>query len=198
MRLFGTKTSPYTRKVRVVAAELGLDLDFTEVVFSDPPADFAAANPLRKAPTLMADDRTAIYDSPVIAEWLCAEHGGGALLPPSGARRWAILKTQALADGLLDAAVSVRYESQRPPAQQSADWIEKQLGKVRRALEVLEADGAWRALDAVDLGQIAVASALGYLALRMPDLLDRSLYPSLLDWQDRFAQRPSMAATAPA
>ncbi len=198
MRLFGTKTSPYSRKIRLVAAELGVAVDFVEVAFNDPPADFAAANPLRKAPTLIADDGTAIYDFPVIAEWLCAEHGGDHLLPARGPKRWAVLTTEALADGVLDSVVSVRYESQRPAAQQSADWIDKQLGKVRRSLEALEVDTAWRPSDAVDLGQIAVASALGYIALRMPDLLDRSLYPGLLAWQDRFSERPSMVATAPA
>ena len=156
MRLFGTKTSPFTRKVRVVAAELGLDdVTFVEVAFSDPPADFVAANPMRRAPTLITDDGTALYDSPVIAEWLDAEHGGNRLLPARGADRWAILRTQALADGLLDSATSARHERARPEGEQSPAWIDKQLAKVRSSLEALETDAAWRASETADLGQIA-------------------------------------------
>jgi glutathione S-transferase len=199
MRLFGTKTSPFVRKVRVTAAELGIDdrIAFEVIDFGDPPPDFVEANPTRRVPTLITDDGVALFDSPVIAEWLDAELGANRLLPAKGPERWAVLKTEALADGLLDSGTSVRHERQRPATEQSPAWIEKQLGKVASALERLEADDSWRSSGQVDLGQIAVACALGWLNLRLPELLDRERYPGLLAWYDGFSARPSMTATAP-
>jgi glutathione S-transferase len=138
-----------------------------------------------------------LFDSPVIAEWLDAEHGGHRLLPAEGAKRWAIKKTEALADGLLDSVTTARHERQRDAAQQSGTWIDKHLGKVTNALTSLEQDSAWRG-NSVDLGQIAVAAAIGYLELRFAELLDRSRYPQMLAWYGEFAKRPSMMSTAPA
>jgi len=199
MILFGTNTSPYVRKVRIVAEEIGLGdrLQFQEIAFADPPAAFADGNPLRRVPTLISDDGMALFDSPVIAEWLDTEFGGKRLLPAAGAGRWATLRVEALADGLLDSATSVRHETQRETGKQSQAWIDKQLRKVRDALAALEADDAWRGAD-IDLGQIAVAAALGYLQLRFKELLDRARYPTLIAWFDAFSDRPSMIATAPA
>ena len=199
MRLLGTKTSPYVRKVRLAAIELGLAdrLAFEEVVLGEPPAALTDNNPLRRVPTLIADDGMVLFDSPVIAEWLDAEHGGNRLVPASGPTRWAVLKTQALADGLLDSATSVRHERQRDPGEQSPAWIAKQLGKTETALDWLEENDAWRT-GAVDLGQIAVAAALGWLGLRLPELLDRDRLPGLLAWFDEFSRRPSMTETSPA
>lgn len=199
MRLLGTKTSPYVRKVRIAAAELGLDgkLVYEQISFAEPPPEFAG-NPLRRVPTLITDDGTALFDSPVIAEWLDAEHGGHRLLPAEGARRWTIKRTEALADGLLDSATAARQERQRDAAMQSPALIDKHVGKVRNALDHLDRDESWRSNPTIDLGQIAVAAAIGYLDLRLPELLDRAAYPRLLAWYDEFAKRPSMVSTAPA
>jgi len=199
LRLFGTKTSPYVRKVRIAAAELGLDgrVTFEEIAFSDPPAAFAGANPTRRVPTLVTDDGTVLFDSPVVAEWLDAEFGGNRLLPAGGEKRWAVKRTEALADGLLDSATAVRHERQRDAALRSEAWIDKHLGKVRDALNALEADDSWRGGD-VDLGKIAVAAAIGYLELRFSELLKEPSRPALLAWYEEFAARPSMKATAPA
>lgn len=197
MRLIGTLTSPYTRKVRIVAAELqlGSRMEFQAIDLADPPGELDG-NPLRKVPVLFLGNGTPIYDSPVIVEWLDAEFGQHRLLPAEGPLRWEILVIQALADGLADAAVAVRAERQRPEEQRAETSIQKQVGKIERALGRLEAESAWRERP-IDLGQIAVGAALGYLGLRLPELLEAQR-PALRGWYDAFAARPSMLETAPA
>lgn len=196
MRLIGTKTSPYTRKVRIVAAEieLGDRMEFEAIDLASPPGELDG-NPLRKVPVLILGNGTPIYDSPVIAEWLDAEFGNHRLLPAEGPLRWEILVIQALSDGLIDAAVAARGERQRPEEQRSDAVIGKQLGKIERALNQLETEGAWRDRP-IDLGQIAVAASLGYLGLRLPELLEPQR-PGLRNWYDTFAARPAMVETAP-
>lgn len=197
MRLIGTKTSPYARKVRIVAAELELGdrMEFEAIDLSNAPDDLDG-NPLRKVPVLILGNGTPIYDSPVIVEWLDAEFGNHRLLPAEGPLRWEILVIQALADGIADAAVAARGERQRPDGQRSEAEITKQFGKIERALVRLETEGAWRDRP-IDLGQIAVGAALGYLGLRLPELLEPQR-PGLRNWYDTFAARPAMVTTAPA
>lgn len=200
MDLYGTDTSPYVRKVRLVVCELGLQerVAYHRVDLSDPPQLLRDANPTARVPTLITDDGLALFDSPVIAEWLDATFGNHTLLPGENTpSRWRVLRTQALGDGLLDSATSVRHETQRPAQSQSQSWIEKHIEKVRNALASLNQDTEWRSSDQVDLGQIAVASAVGYIRLRFAELLKAGGYPSLVAWYDRFSSRPSMIDTAP-
>lgn len=197
MRLLGTPTSPYVRKVRVVAEEIGLGdrLVFEPIVIADqPPA--LATNPLRKVPTLIADDGSVLFDSPVIMEWLDAEHGGNRLLPTAGPARWQALTTGALADGILEAGGLLRTELAKPDGG-LAGVVRRQSGKIAAALAHLEANDGWRS-GPVDLGQVAAGVAVAWLHFRLPDLAPQAAdHPKLVGWFGSFSARPSMVATAP-
>ncbi len=200
MKLHASPASPYVRKVRVVAVETGL-ADRLELVAGElspvkPNATLNASNPLGKIPALVLDDGTALYDSRVICEYLDTLHAGSRMFPGSGAARWTALRRQALADGILDAAVSARYETAlRPEALRWADWVEGQRGKFRRALDALETE-AGNFDETLDIGTIAIGCALGYLDFRYPDDGWRGRCPELAKWFDGFAARPSMKSTA--
>jgi glutathione S-transferase len=190
--------SPYVRKVMVVAHETGAAerITLTPVKTQEEPERIVPFNPLGKIPVLILDDGSVIYDSPVICEYLDAEFGEHRLLPPSGTRRWRIMTRVALADGLLDAGILVRHERLRPAERQSAEWIDKQLGKIVGGLDVLERDAA--SLDGdLDLGKIAVGCALGDLPLRVPETADRARWPRLAQWSAGISERPSFALTQP-
>lgn len=197
MQLYGSNTSPYARKIRIAAIELGVMDRITFTVFDvgTMQPELLKLNPLHKVPVLVTDDGRALFDSAVIAEWLDTTFGP-RLLPASGPTRWTVLQTAALADGILDAAVPARAERLRPPEQRSDAAIEKQLGKVARALDWLEQNDSWR-VAAPDLGQIGVGCAIGYLEFRLPDLAVLSSRPRLAAWYAGFSERPSMKATVP-
>ena len=196
LKLLGSITSPFVRKVRVVAMELGLGdrLELVPTETSDPA--LGLINPLGKVPALERPDGPALYDSRVICQYLDAEAGAG--LYPNGARRWDTLTVEATGDGILDAALLMVYEWRiRPEDMRYAPWVEGQWAKVDRALDVLET--RWMAhLDGpLDMGQIAVACALGYLDFRHDARGWRTGRPHLAAWEARFAARPSMQATVP-
>jgi len=155
-----------------------------------------AVNPLGKIPTLVTDDGVVLYDSRVVCDYLNAL-GDGHLVPSQGPKRWTVLVDQALADGILDAAVLARYEtSARPENLRWKDWIAGQLDKITCGLAELERRGRGLA-DRVDLGTIAAGCALGYLDLRFASLAWREKYPDTAAWFDDFSKRDSMAATRP-
>ena len=201
MKLFFNIASPFVRKVRVLAAETGLDsrIELVQSVFTPvrPDTNLFASNPLGKIPTLMLDDGTALYDSRVICEYLDSLHEGPKMFPPGGAARWAALARQALGDGILDAAVGARYElALREASRQWPEWIENQRQKYRRSLDALEAEAV--SLDrALDIGVITAACALGYLDFRYPDEGWRDTRPGLARWYASFSERDSMRTTAP-
>jgi glutathione S-transferase len=197
VQLYGSNTSPYARKIRVSAIELGVMDRITFTVFDvgTIQPDLLKLNPLHKVPVLVTDDGRTLFDSPVIAEWLDATYGP-RLLPASGPARWSVLQTAALADGILDAAIPARAERLRPAEQRSDAVIEKQLGKIARALDWLEQNDSWHAA-APDLGQIGVGCAIGYLEFRLPDLAVLSSRPRLAAWHAGFSERPAMKATVP-
>ncbi len=199
MILRSSPASPFVRKVRIAAAVLGLAdrIDAQTVDLNDPSDSIRAENPLGKIPALVLDDGTVYYDSRVILEYLDAHAGGGRIIPRDGPARFAALRLQALCDGVLDASVLIVYEERyRPADKRVQSWVERQAGKVARALTALEA--APPALTAVpDVGQIALACVLGYRDLRFGGTW-RKEYPKLVAWLDRFAaQVPAYAATAP-
>ena len=201
MIVYGASLSPFVRKVRVAAMELGLDKRIELVTVATTPvamsAELAKVNPLGKLPALVADDGDLLFDSAVIVEYLDALAGGGKIIPATGPARWRVKRTEALADGLADAAILVRYETfLRPPEKQWADWIAGQKQKVAQALDALEGQ-SWLFDDKVDAGKIAVGCALGYLDLRFADLGWRKKCETLGRWYDGFAKRPSMEATKP-
>ena len=200
MKLRYSPTSPYVRKVMVVALETGLDgrLDKieTSVAPTKPNAEVAKVNPLMKVPALALDNGETLFDSPVICEYLDSLHGGAKMFPASGPARWTALRRQALGDGILDAAILTRYESIRPDAVKWPDWIDGQMAKVRSALADAEVD-ADKLGTTVDIGTITVGCALGYLDFRFASENWRAKHPKLAKWYDGFAKRPSMASTAP-
>lgn len=196
MKLLYSPFSPFARKVRILAAELGLQ-DRIEVVptsTEDPASGLSAHNPLNKIPVLETEIGP-LYDSPVICEYLDSLQDGPKLFPAPGPARWRALCWQALADGIEDAALLIRYEmTLRPAERQHEPYVERQLAKIRRGLDRMEADAA--ELDGpLTIGAIAAAAALGYLDLRFADLGWRQDRPRLAAWHAAFAQRPSYATT---
>jgi glutathione S-transferase len=200
MRLHHNIASPYVRKVMAVAIETGLDgrLEPVSRMMTPvkPDANLVADNPLGKIPCLVTDDGAVLYDSPVICEYLDSLHDGPKMFP-AGPARWTALRRQAQGDGILDAALLARYETfLRPEERRWPEWILGQKLKFRRALDALEAEA-----DAfggtVDIGTITTGCALGYLDFRYADEGWRATRPKLAAWYERFAQRPSMARTAP-
>jgi glutathione S-transferase len=200
MRLYFSPTSPYVRKVVVLLHETGR-LDAVELVKGsgtpiDPTGAPLEANPLGKVPALERPDGPAIYDSRVICQYLDAFAGAG--LYPDGARRWDTLTVEATGDGILDAALLMVYEWRiRPEEVRYAPWVEGQWAKVERALDVLETRWMPHLEGPLDMGQIAVGCALGYLDFRHDARGWRTGRPHLAAWAARFAARPSMQATVP-
>jgi glutathione S-transferase len=195
MRLHSTITSPYARKVWVVAHETGLAAKI-ERIPTNPHADeyLRDDNPLCRVPTLVLADGSTLFDSPVICEYLDSLHDGQKLFPPYGPERWSALRLQGLGDGMLDASLSRRMEVIRPSNEQSPAWIERQIKGVNAACAWLEARAQILG-GPITIGHIAVGCALGYLDLRFADDPWRDRYPRLADWCKIFAARPSMVAT---
>lgn len=200
MQLIYAAASPFARKVRVLAIETGLlariELLDTAVLPTSLNEQVNARNPLGKIPVLLTDGGEALYDSRVICEYLDSLQQGQPLFP-AGGERWRVLRVAALADGLMDAALLARYEGAVRPAElQWPAWLEGQLGKVQRALDELERQAA-QLQGPLDIGQIGVACALGYLDFRFAELAWRERCPALAAFQARVAERESMKATAP-
>jgi glutathione S-transferase len=188
--------SPFGRKVKIGAAMCGLTdrLRVEPTDTADPDDSIRRQNPLGKIPTLILDDGTVLYDSRVILEFLDAEAGGGRIIP-AGAERFAALTMQALADGIMDAALLQVYEKRWRAAEiQSRPWVDHQAGKVERGLAALEAKPP-RLGETPSVGAIALACALGYLDLRFEGSW-RERHPALVSWLAAFAAAvPSFAAT---
>jgi glutathione S-transferase len=201
MKLYYSSASPFVRKVTVTAIECGVDKKIehhpTQVVPVKPNAELAHDNPLMKVPTLITDGGEILYDSRVICEYLDSLHDGRKLLPASGGERWRVLRLQALGDGILDAGILMRYETViRPQEKQWSDWINGQTTKIKQGLDAAEGE-ADLLPGRVDLGQITLACAIGWLEFRKPIGDIRPDHPKLMKWYDEFAKRPSMQATLP-
>jgi glutathione S-transferase len=201
MKLYFAGTSPYVRKVVVMAMETGLDKKIqqvpTSVVPIQPNKELAKDNPLMKLPTLVTDDGTALYDSYVICDYLDSLHKGEKLIPASGPARWNVLRIHALASGLTDAGILCRYEGMfHEEGQRSEPWIQGQLAKVNQGLDELEKE-AKHLGGPLNLAQIATGCSLGWLEFRKPAGDIRKGRPKLFAWYDKFAKRPSMQATIP-
>jgi glutathione S-transferase len=201
MKLYVSSASPFARKALITISELGLGdrvvaqpTTVTPISRND---EVARGNPLVKLPTLVLDDGTSLFDSRVICEYLDHLSGVPRLFPAAGLARWNALRRQALADGLMDAAVLLRYEqAMRPEAMRWTDWMAGQGAKITGALDALEGDAAGFG-TAFDIGHIACACALGYLDLRHDHLHWRNSRPALAAWFAVVSQRPSMVATVP-
>jgi glutathione S-transferase len=183
----------------VIAHELGLADRIEKLPSAAGPVardqTIIPSNPLGQVPTFIADDGQVLFDSRVICEYL-NELGGGALFP-AGKARWQVLTEQAMADGMLGAALLARYEGAlRPEALRWNDWVQGQLGKVHDGLALIEKNAAALA-DRLDIGTITIGCALGYLDFRFPELDWRAAHPGTAAWYETFSQRPSMQATKP-
>ncbi len=196
MKLYHSSASPYVRKVRICAITRGID-DRIELVPCNPntsPAALLADNPLSKVPTLVTDDGAALFDSPVICEYLDSLGDAPPMFPAPGTARWRALKLQAMGDGILDACVPRRAEMARPQDTGRAGVVARMRAAVERTLDALEAAPPHQA---VDIGSIAVACALGYLDFRFPQEPWRGTRPRLAAWLEGFCQNKAVAATAP-
>lgn len=200
MKLFGSITSPYTRKVRVVLAEKKIECEFVTTVPSDPSGPVIQHNPLARVPVLLLDDDTAIFDSPVIVEYLDNVAPNNKLMPQPNRERIEVKRYEALADGLMDAAVAIRLETTRPETERSPTWIERNRVVVENALGYLDralGENAWTMGTHFGLADIAIGSALGYLAFRFPDLAWRDNHGNLSRLYEKLMQRPSFQDTVP-
>jgi len=205
MKLTYSPQSPFARKVRAAAIELGLEdrivLEYAEVVPSRKNVDYAdAVNPLRKLPALILDDgETVLVDSTVICEYLDDLVGGGRLIPSAGPERWRVLSQHAVAQGMCEAIILVRYETWlRPQTLRWKDWLDDQWDKIWTGLAWFEHDAARRLVAGFpDLSHLALASCLGYVEFRHPDMNWRTRFPAVSAWYEQISARPSMAKTLP-
>ncbi|MBA2587347.1 MAG: glutathione S-transferase N-terminal domain-containing protein [Alphaproteobacteria bacterium] len=198
MKLYSHPVSPFARKARIIAHELGLKLDVITVQARNDES-LRRYNPLKQIPILVLDDGSSLFDSPVICEYL-NHTGGGKFFPgmnifKNTSGRWKALGLQALGDGVADAAVAWRYELIEPEERRNPDRIARCLATITAGLDALE-----RVNFPKDptIGEISVACALGYIDFRLPDLDWKSSRPKLAGWYAQFSEYKSMKATAPA
>jgi glutathione S-transferase len=203
MKLLGSSSSPYVRKVRVVMAEKKLDYVFVPEDVWSAQTTIAESNPLGKVPCLIMEGGEALFDSRVIVEYLDTLSPVGKLLPPVGRDRAEIKTWEALADGLLDAAILARLEATwdgRTEEQRSQAWIDRQLGKIHASVKSMSqglGDKAFCAGIYLSLADIAVGVALSYLDFRFPQIDWRTDHPNLVRLHDKLMLRPSFVDTRP-
>ncbi len=201
MKLIGSVTSPFVRKVRVVLAEKKLDYSFELENVWAAETTIHLSNPLGKVPCLLMEDGSSMYDSRVIAEYLDTLTPVCKLLPPNGRDRADVKVWEALSDGVLDAAVLVRLETTlRPAEQQSAAWIERQMGKVHAGLAIMSAnlgESPFCKGNHYTLADVAVGCALGWLQFRFPEIDWRTDYPNLARLFDKLSERTSFKESVP-
>jgi glutathione S-transferase len=198
MKLCFSKASPYVRKVSVVLIETELD-DGVEKITSnvwDPESEISNYNPLGKVPTLILDDTTVLYDSPVICEYLDSLHDGEKLFPLSSTNRWKALRLQALGDGMIDAGIIALLESRRSKELINKKWIKRQILVASRVLDNLESE-LEDLQNGFNIGHISIACSLGWFDFRFSDFEWRKDHPGLADWFEIISDRSSMIKTMP-
>ena len=200
MKLIGSYTSPFVRKVRIVLAEKKMECEFD--INSPWTADSAVPNhnPLGKIPVLLLDDGTPLFDSRVIVEYIDNVTPNNKLFPAPNRERIEVKRWEALADGLLDAAVAALLEGKRPDGEKSAGWIERQLGKVDRSLAFMADELGEKNFcmgTHFSMADIAVGTALGYLSFRFPAIDWQERHANLAKLYDKLMQRPSFAESVP-
>lgn len=204
MKLIGAVTSPYVRKVRIVMAEKKLEYQFVLEDVWAASTTIDQANPLGKVPCLVMEGAEAMFDSRVIVEYLDTLSPVGKLIPPSGRERAEVKTWEALADGILDAAILARLEATwggRTDGQRSQAWIDRQLHKIDQALIAMAkglGDKAYCSGVHFSLSDVATGCALGYLDFRFPQIDWRTPHPNLAKLAEKLAQRSSFVDTLPA
>ena len=198
MKLYCSLTSPYARKARVMILEKELERRVSvEVIDTAKDATLLrAVNPLGKIPALVIETGQCVYDSPVICEFLDTLSAVAPAIPDSGPERWRVLTDQALADGLMDAAVGMIINKRYSGADTPEALVERNMDLIHRALNEMETR-VTEMEERLDLGQIAFVCAIDYLELRYADFDWREMRPSLALWHETLSRRPSIAATRP-
>ena len=201
MKLIGSLTSPYVRKVRIVFLEkkLDVDLELNNVWAAD--TKIGDSNPLGKVPCLISDDGDAIYDSRVIAEYADGLSPVSKLIPADNRERAVVKTWEALADGIMDAGILARLErTWRPANEQSSAWADRQIGKINKALEQMSeklGENAWCHGNQMTLADVAVGCAIGYLLFRFPEIQWQAQYPNLNRLYQKLLERASFVETEP-
>ncbi|MBI3576245.1 MAG: glutathione S-transferase N-terminal domain-containing protein [Gammaproteobacteria bacterium] len=198
MKLYGSLTSPYVRKLRILLREKSISCEFSQADAWAADSPVPRFNPLGKVPVLERDDGSALYDSPVILEYVDSLKAP-ALLAPAGEERWAMLRLQALADGILDATVTRLLESRRPQPQQSAENLKRQEEKITRALASADSmlkGEAYLMQNRFTVADLCLGVALEYVDFRYPHDW-RSKHPRLALWLAGISTRPAFAETLP-
>jgi glutathione S-transferase len=200
MKLIGSLTSPYVRKARVVLAEKKIEYAFEIDNPWDEDSRVADANPLGKVPVLVLEDASTLFDSRVIVEFVDSVSPISRLIPANNREKIEVKRWEALADGVLDAAVTVVLERRRPAKQKSEATIKRQMDKIERGLAVMSrdlGDKPWCTGNAFTLADIACGVALGYLDFRHGPIDWRVLHQNLAKLAAKLAERPSFADTVP-
>lgn len=203
MKLIGSLTCPYVRKIRIILTEKYINYDFAIDIPWNTDSHVATHNPLGKIPVLIMDNGKTLFDSRVIAEYLDSlEHTDSTfrLIPESGPHRWAVKRWEALADGICDAAATIFLELKRPENQQNQEWISRQQKKIDLGLAAAAMaldSNDWCEEETMTLADIALGCAMGYLTFRFPQIDWRKSYPNLAKLIDKLEQRESFISTAP-
>jgi glutathione S-transferase len=200
MKLVGSRTSPYVRKVRVILAEKQLAHEFIEESAWTPGTTVPRYNPLNKVPALVMDNGDTIYDSAVISEYLDAI-SGGSLIPAGAVERARARRDEALGDGIADAGITAFLERKREPSRQDAAWIARQMDKVDAGIDSMAKNlghNPFLGGAQMNVGDIAGACGLFWVEFRMPEIRWRDSHPNLKAWAERLEMRPSFVATRPA
>ena len=200
MKLYGSRTSPYVRKVRIVMIEKRIECEFVEENVWSADTLVTLHNPLTKIPVLVLDDGMALYDSRVVAEYLDGITPVSRLIPDGGRERALVKRWEALGDGIADAGIALFLERKREQSLQSKDWMTRQLGKMDSGIAAAARELGEREYChglSLTLGDISLACALLWMEFRLPEVTWRTNHPSLKKWVERLESMPSFADTAP-
>ena len=200
MKLIASYSSPYVRKVRIVMAEKRIECDFVQENVWSAETKVGSYNPLGKIPVLILDEGLAIYDSRVIVEYLDGITPVSRLIPENGRDRVLVKRWEALGDGITDAGIAIFLERKRPESEQSADWINRQLGKVNSSIAVAASELGSRDFchgATLSLADISLACSLLWLEFRLPQFKWRESHPNLRAWIEKLESRPSFVDTVP-
>ncbi len=200
MKLIGSLTSPYVRKVRIVLAEKHISYDFEVDIPWNVGSHVSDCNPLGKVPVLILDDGTTLFDSRVIIEYLDNVSSASRLIPKFNKSRVMVKRWEALADGITDAAATIFLERKRPDIQQSVDWITRQQNKITLGLKIAAQelnDKKWCQGNTFSLADIALCCTLGFLVFRFPEIEWRNTFPNLANLADTLERRVSFLETVP-
>lgn len=200
MKLIGSLTSPYVRKVRIVLAEKKIEYEFELDSPWTAESKIPDVNPLGKVPVLILDDSTVLFDSRVIVEHIDSVAPNNKLMPESNRERSEVKRWGAVADGICDAAALIFLERKRPAVQQSPEWIDRQYDKIKRGLDYMSAElgeSSWCTGTHFSLADVTVGCALGYLVFRFPEIDWQEKYPNLARLYEKLMLRPTFAETVP-